>query len=195
MFSTKDSAEAGFVTGALMGLSIGSSAFLFCSFLVESVMVIDKNRKWVYESLQDNYREISEIHKRTGDRMVVVWARQLQVLVCLSNWTIAPLWGGQQFSSLVLLLQFLSVSQQPLWVFSAKKGEQLGSKDVDFLWAEDIAVSEETALANSIIDLCRVIKQRPATGIRMNGWFRLTIISAAVALLFFALFEAIVSRG
>ena len=76
-----------------------------------------------------------------------------------------------------------------------KKGGTTGKQRRRFPVGRRHRVSEETALANSIIDLCRVIKQRPATGIRMNGWFRLTIISAAVALLFFALFEAIVSRG
>jgi hypothetical protein len=195
VFSTIDSAEAGFVTGALIGLAGGSSVFLFCSFLLESVMVLDKNGKLVYESLKDNYKEISEINKRTGDRMIVVLGATITgfgLIVKLDDRAVVGWAAIFLVISIVAILVCFTTTVMGLF---PKKGEQPGSTDVDFLWAEYVAVSEEAALANSMSDLCRVIKQRRSTGIRMNGWFRLTIISAAVALLFVALSEAIVSRG
>ncbi len=158
-------------------------------------MISEKNGKLVYETLKDNYKEISEINKRTGDRMIVVLGATITgfgLIVKLNDRSVV---GWAEFCLVLSIVSISTCFTATLMGMFPKKGEQPGSTDIDFLWSEYVDISEEAALANSMNDLCRVIKQRRLTGIRMNVWFQITIIAAAVSLVFVALSEAIVSRG
>lgn len=158
-------------------------------------MAIDEQGKMAYATLTENLREISEMIKRTGDRMTVVLGATVTGfgLIIRLNDNSATGWSLVFLSAsiLFLVLTFLST----VIGLSPKQGEQPGSTDVDEIWANFISVPAESALANSMNDVCRVIQQRRAVNMRMNFWFRVTIVCAAVALMCVAIGKAMFSVG
>jgi hypothetical protein len=158
-------------------------------------MSVEANGKRVHETLVENLKEISEMIKRTGDRMTVVLGATVTgfgLIVKLDD----SKSNGMAFLLLILSMVFLIVTFVSAIIgLFPKKGEQPGSTDVDTLWADFVAVSPENALANCLNDLCRVLRQRRDINIRINWWFRFTLISATFTLICVAVSEAISSLG
>lgn len=158
-------------------------------------MSVDANGKRVHDTLVENLKEVSEMIKRTGDRMTVVLGATVTgfgLIVKLDDskstgWAVVLL----VCSMIFLIATFVSAI---IGLFP-KRGEQPGSTDVDVLWADFVAVSPECALANSMNDLCKVLRQRREINIKMNWWFRITLISATLTLIAVAVSEAISSMG
>jgi uncharacterized membrane protein YdfJ with MMPL/SSD domain len=158
-------------------------------------MSIEANGKRVHDTLVENLKEISEMIKRTGDRMTVVLGATVTgfgLIVKLDDSKSTGLAFALLISSMIfLIVTFISAI---IGLFP-KKGEQPGSTEIDTLWADFVEVSPESALANSLNDLCRVLRQRRDINIRMNWWFRFTLISATLTLISVAVSEAIASMG
>lgn len=191
-FCTIDSAVAGRVMGALGGSGFADS-FCFESLLLESDMSIEENAKRAYEIISENLKEVSEMIKRTGDRMTVVLGATITgfgLIVKLDDSKSTGLALGLLcFSIFCLVCTFVAA----IVGLFPKKGEQPGSTDVDSIWADLVAVAPEIAFANSINDLCRVIRQRRDLNIKMNWWFRITLIFAVLTLSCCAISEAVAS--
>ncbi len=156
-------------------------------------MSVEVNGKRVHDTLVENLKEISEMIKRTGDRMTVILGATVTgfgLIVKLDDSTST----GWAFATLISSMIFLIATFVTAIVgLFPKKGEQPGSTDIDTLWADFVAVSPENALANSLNDLCRVLRQRREINIKINWWFRITLINATLTLVSVAASEAISS--
>ena len=158
-------------------------------------MSVEANGKRVHDTLVENLKEISEMIKRTGDRMTVVLGATVTgfgLIVKLDDSKSTGLAFVLLISSMIFLI--VTFGSAIIGLFP-KKGEQPGSTDVHALWSDFVAVSPENAIANSLNDLCRVLRQRRDINIRMNWWFRFTLISATLTLISVALSEAFSSLG
>ena len=158
-------------------------------------MSVEANGKRVHDTLVENLKEISEMIKRTGDRMTVVLGATVTgfgLIVKLDDSKSTGLAFVLLISSMIFLI--VTFGSAIIGLFP-KKGEQHGSTDVHALWSDFVAVSPENAIANSLNDLCRVLRQRRDINIRMNWWFRFTLISATLTLISVALSEAFSSLG
>lgn len=149
------------------------------------------NAKLAIEVLRKNHQEQSEINKRTGDRTTIVLGATVTSFGLLIKLSDGPSTG---LSLLALILSIVSLSFcfiVAIYTLFPKKGEQPGSTDIDFIWGEYVEVLPESAYANTMNDLCRVIRVKREIGQKMSQGFRCVILSSGVTLLLVALSEAL----
>ena len=149
-----------------------------------------ENAKLALNMLNANYREISEINKRTGDRTTIVLGATVTAFGLIVKLSDGPVSGWSLFFLCTALCGLTACFFSAVITLFPKAGEQPGSTDVDFLWDEYVNVDQEAAYANTMSDICRVLKLRRNIGLRMSWWFRCVIVSGAFTLICVALSEA-----
>jgi hypothetical protein len=154
-------------------------------------MSVSGNAKLVLELMKDNYKEVTEINKRLCDRMTIVLGLTVTGFGLIikmddkSHTMWSSLFLGVSLAGLALC--FLTAIRG----LFPKRGEQPGKCDVDFLWAEYVAVDEEAAFANVLNDICVVLKSRREVGVKMAWWFRTEISMSALTVLSVSVSELI----
>lgn len=149
------------------------------------------NSKLVIDTLRDNFREVTEIGKRFGDRMTIlmgITATGFGLLVKLSDKQVNGVSVLLLIAAVVGLLCCFGIAALAMF---PKKSLQPGSTDVDFLWAEYVARDPEQAEANVIADICHALRHRRNDCDRLSYWFRIQIIVAGFTLLCVVISELI----
>lgn len=155
-----------------------------------------ENMKMALEMVNANYREITEINKRTGDRTTIILGATVTAFGLIAKLSDGPTAGGSLLFLCLALIGLAACFFSAVVALFPKAGEQPGSTDVDFLWKEYVLVDRASAYANTMNDLCRVLRLRRETGIKTSYWFRCVILSGAFTLVCISISEALsVSAG
>ena len=142
-----------------------------------------ENAKLALETLTANYREISEINKRTGDRTTIVLGATVTAFGLIVKLSDGPLSGWSLFFLCTAIVCLAGCFFFAVATLFPKKGEQPGVTDVDGIWKEYVCVTRESAYANTMSDLCRVLRLRRETGKKMARMFKWTIVFGALSLI------------
>lgn len=138
--------------------------------------------KLVLDRLSKNLDEMTELIKRTGDRVILVLGATATAFGLIMRMSPPPQ------SDLAIGLVILAIASLAscfviaILALMPKEGEQPGSTDVDEIWEHLITKDMEAAAANAMNDLCRVIRHRRTTNERMNRWFTLLLFVSGLTL-------------
>lgn len=131
-----------------------------------------KNAERVLDLLWKNYSEQNEINKRIADRVTIVLGVTATAFGFVAKLPSVDNHGVFYAVMLILsLLCLLAAFVIGSLVWSPRDGLQPSFMSLEEIWHHQIVVSEDTAVANLINDLCLVIEEsRERTGI-IAKWF------------------------
>ena len=148
------------------------------------------NAQLAWEITKANFDEITAINKRWGDRIILTLgatATAFGLVLRVSDGRPEGVGLAFLFASLISLFACFLLALRGLL---PRTGKQPGRADVDWIWANYVAVPPSTAYAHAISDLCDVTKARRKASEKMGSYYRRVAFFSVVTLVCAALSEA-----